>query len=173
MKLHFPHISRLFSANKSIPLTITVCWSVLTACIIINARLSSAYGTVIQNVEDTMKQTHDGGLLRSLSDRFEKSGMMTIAQELRQSNDVPMAPNTNPSKDTKVLGSQTRSLEYWKNILEEHPDYRDAYLSAAKSALAENNTKEALVFINQALEIDPNDKVALVLATILEKNISK
>jgi Flp pilus assembly protein TadD len=138
-----------------------------------NARLSSIYGAVTQNVEDTMSQTNNEALLRSLSDRFETSGMVQVAQELRQTKDLPVIPNTDPSKNTQVLGSQTHSLEYWMNILKEHPDYRDAYLSAAKSALAENNTKEALVFIKQALEIDPNDKTALVLATILEKNIPK
>jgi Flp pilus assembly protein TadD len=173
VKLHFPHISRLFSAKPSIPLAITLCWSILTACIIINIRVTSAYDTATRGVVDTLEKTDDVTLTRSLSDRFEKSGIPSVARELRRSNDSRTAERAVAPETNGVLGSQTQTLSYLIKILEEHPDYRDAYLAAAKSALLEHNMKEALVLTKQVLEIDPNDKTALVLMTILEKTFTR
>jgi tetratricopeptide (TPR) repeat protein len=170
LRLHLPHISRLFSANKSAPYILTLCWSVLTAYIIINIRMSLAYGSIIQNVTQTMTQTANGALTQSLADRFDTSGISDIARELRLSKVFLAKPGDSPVKKPNVLGSQIQTVEYWEKILAERPDYRDGYLAAAKSALSENDTKKAMGFITQALQIDPNDKVAIVLSTLLEKN---
>lgn len=169
-KLHFPHISRLFSANKSVPIVLTICWSVLAACIIINVRISSAYSSTIQKVEETIVQKNDETLTFSLSDRFKTANIPTVAQELRTAFETQQKKT--PS-NKNILGSQAQTLEYWKNVIAEKPDYRDAYLEAAKNALISNNTKEAHVYIKQVLEIDPNNKTALVLKTVLEKSTGK
>jgi len=145
MKLHFPHISRLFSAYKSFPFVPTLCWSVLVACIIINIRASSANSLTAQNVR--------------------------IPQEVPQINDSILLRQDAPPVENDVLGSKSDTLGYWRNIIMEKPDYRDAYLAAAKAALSENKGTDALQFTKQALELDPNNEIAITLATVLQKSI--
>jgi hypothetical protein len=172
-KLHFPHISRLFSANKSIPFTLMLCWSVLTACIIVNIKTSSIYESVTAGVEEMMTKTADATVNRQVSDWFEKSGIHDVAGEVRRSVDSALTKPAAPPLGNTVLGSQTHTFEYWNGILSERPDYRDAYLAAAKIALSQNNNEEALRLVKRTLEIDPNNSTAIVLKTLLEKNLSK
>jgi hypothetical protein len=120
-----------------------------------------------------MTKSADTPVRRQLSEWFEKSGIHDVAREVRRSVDSTMAKPDAPPSGSTVLGSQTHTREFWNGILSERPDYRDAYLGAAKIALAQNDTEEALRLTKLTLEIDPNNKTALVLKTLLEKSLSK
>jgi hypothetical protein len=65
----------------------------------------------------------------------------------------------------------THAFEYWKSISEEKPDYRDAYLAAAKAAIAGGNVRTAYLFTKRAYAIDPIYPQTIVLLTILEKQL--
>lgn len=145
----------------------------MTACLIINIRVAGSHQTTTRFVEESITKTRDTDQNRILSDWFEKSGNTGVARELRRSKDLLTTPVSQPVQNTGILGSQINTLKYWENIIEEKPDYRDAFLSAAKSALYENNPTAALQYAKKALEIDPNNKIALVLKTVLEKNTFK
>jgi len=138
-----------------------------------NLRVSHTYESVIQEVQNTILNTDDWNLHHTLAERFEQSGIPNVAQEIRTSHTPLPTPIITPPMTKSVLGSQTQTLEYWENIIKEKPDYRDAYLAGAKIALTQNNVNEALDLTKRALLIDPNDKTALVLLTLLEKNIKK
>ena len=131
--------------------------------------MSSTYGAIVQNVTDTMTKTTDATLNRSLSEWFRKSGFTGVAKELRLSKAFTAKPTDRSPNGNSVLGSGTQTVAYWEKILTERPDYRDGYIAAAKSALSENDTGKAMTFITQALQIDPNDKVALTLMTLLSR----
>lgn len=61
-----------------------------------------------------------------------------------------------------------QSLYYWEKVLEQHPDYVDAYYEAAVEASKLNEKGKALVFLDKALFYDPLFKEALELKKLLE-----
>lgn len=52
-----------------------------------------------------------------------------------------------------------RFLAYWKDIIAEKPDYRDAYLVLAALAHETNNDAEATNYTRQAYLLDPNNQM--------------
>lgn len=74
-----------------------------------------------------------------------------------------------------VLGVTTQptvtqeQLDHWRRMIEEKPDYRDAYIKAATIAFYLGNIKEARMLIAGALALDPNSPSAQELSTLLEE----
>ncbi len=72
---------------------------------------------------------------------------MALAQEL----DMP-----------QVLGVSIRQEEnqrYWKEIVKDYPDYRDAYIQLASIAYEKGNKDEAREYIKSAVALDPNNPI--------------
>jgi len=61
------------------------------------------------------------------------------------------------------LGSYTKSQDLADNILSENPDNEGVFFLKAQIAIAQDKKKEALSFINQAIEINPYDADAFAL----------
>ncbi|HWA52285.1 MAG TPA: hypothetical protein VG895_04480 [Patescibacteria group bacterium] len=64
--------------------------------------------------------------------------------------------------DQKVLGASVdvtplqNEKNYWENLIHQNPSYVDGYLQIAKVDVEMSNKKEAYLYIQKALELDPN-----------------
>lgn len=167
-KNYFPHISRLFSAKKFGVLLNVFLWVFLITCFIINLQTSLLYAGVTNSAIAATLYPHDEKLNRLLSDRFGKSGNRSVSEELRRSREFLIKLGKMEPEPPPVLGSHIQTVDYWESIIVKLPDYRDAYLAAAKSALANNDTDAALLFASKAIKLDPNDHTAQMLLDVLE-----
>lgn len=73
---------------------------------------------------------------------------------LKKSSEEPPA--------SSVLGAQVEqkleiSYEFWKRVIQEKPDYRDAYVQLAIVTSQLKKTDEAKMYIERAAELDPNN----------------
>lgn len=63
-----------------------------------------------------------------------------------------------------VIKSQPQKIaeeiSFWQKIVTQFPNYRDAYLKLAVLNLQLNHPTEAKMFLDKALQIDPNNEVA-------------
>jgi len=50
-----------------------------------------------------------------------------------------------------------RTYNYWKNVTEEKPDYRDAYIQLAIASDKLKKTDEAELYLDRAESLDPNN----------------
>jgi tetratricopeptide (TPR) repeat protein len=57
----------------------------------------------------------------------------------------------------------TKRLEYWINIIEDHPNFPDAHFQAAAYSYALGENGKARAFLNRALYLDPEFKDAMEL----------
>jgi len=81
---------------------------------------------------------------------------------------------TRDMKNTHVLGAEAetenilsrwdsettaslRTYNYWKNVTEEKPDYRDAYIQLAIASDKLKKTDEAELYLDRAESLDPNN----------------
>lgn len=53
-----------------------------------------------------------------------------------------------------------QSLQYWKNVVEKHPNYPDAYFEAALYSYEIGDMQNAFIFLNNALLLNPHFKEA-------------
>lgn len=60
-----------------------------------------------------------------------------------------------------------QEISFWKKIVKERPDYRDAYLQLAVLNYQISQTKEAKKYLQNALELDPNFEPAKKLEKLL------
>lgn len=56
---------------------------------------------------------------------------------------------------------------YWKEVAKTHPDFPDGLIQAARYSYAMGYTREALMYIEQALIQDPKSKKALELRDVI------
>jgi hypothetical protein len=166
--IHFPHISRLFSADSGLPFLKTAIWSVLCAFIIINVRVSEIHKEKLSDVVDEMAHTTGATLDTSLSEKFRLAGNLAVSRELQVAALTSVSKDqTDPQGTDSVLGTQSVSEAYWEKVLEEHPDFRDAYIAAAKYAIMGKNYGKALEYLKHVRSIDPNNQMAQFLEKML------
>lgn len=61
----------------------------------------------------------------------------------------------------------TKELTFWQSFIEEHQDYRDAYLQLAVLEYKLRDFNKAKFYLNQALAIDPNFEKGRELEKVL------
>lgn len=132
----FPHNTRLFTARVFSGFTgKMLLWLILLFVVVANVYM--AYG--------------------------EKIGALPFFKHLSTQN----APDS--ARINNVLGSTVtkqsspieeentkRDYEYWKTIIQDHPDYRDGYIQAAIRAYQLGMISEAKKYLEKARSIDPN-----------------
>ncbi len=73
---------------------------------------------------------------------------------------------------SQVLGATAKDeqhRDYWKQIVKEHPDYRDAYIALAYIAYKEGETQEAVSYIHEASDLDPNNPTVEALVKFISQ----
>ena len=60
-----------------------------------------------------------------------------------------------------------RQILFWQKVVDQFPNYRDAYIKLAILNWKLYRPFDARKYLDKALEIDPNDKVAITLSSLL------
>jgi len=178
-----PHISRLFSALPDVSQFRFVFLASFLAIVLLNIWMS--YITPKPLVLERMNILSSpfsstyyllfGKQLYALGD-LQKA---TVELQLAEQMSTLLLPF--PSLTPRVLGAQSepvdtirhweqeqtyvyRAYTYWKTVIQKYPDYRDAYLTLAVLCIRMDNTDEAILHINTAYTLDPNNEIVKVLA---------
>lgn len=76
--------------------------------------------------------------------------------------------------DDNILGATEnqgtdiiKEINYWKDVVNNHPDFRDGYMQLASLTYQMNNLAAAIDYVNKVLELDPNFQPAKDLKNIL------
>lgn len=93
---------------------------------------------------------------------FQKTNEIRLVHDLiaaKEQTNV-LGDSTDISNAIEVWDSEPKQLEeklaYWKTVISEHPDYRDAYLQASYIANLLNQKAEASFFMERAKKLDPS-----------------
>jgi len=147
-RLHFPHISRLFSAF--------LLWTLLVSIISLNTFLW---------IKKPL--AYSDGVFQVFTHPFSATTHNTLAQSLwnsgartRAGHELDIVAELSP-----VLGASTTAkaekeradLTYWLAVVASHPDYRDAYVQLAALLYREGNLTQAHAYLVDALALDPNN----------------
>jgi tetratricopeptide (TPR) repeat protein len=81
-----------------------------------------------------------------------------------------VATGTREQEEAQKRAEMEADLSFWREIVEAHPDYKDAHLMVASFAYQLGENEEARVAASRALALDPNDQAAQDLRELLEKN---
>ncbi len=95
---------------------------------------------------------------------------MTLAEDLYQTTaGSVLGATTDPAAFLKEWQQEPQRLKenyaYWKNVVQERPDYRDAYIMAGTLAYELGDTTEALNYLGKARALDPNNQAINTLVT--------
>ena len=186
MKLHFPHISRLFSAKLLFSIGNSGLWLILLSLISFNAFLRFtkplAYSdNLIAVFHHPLSWDSHVALARALWTHDQKDQGI---QELQLAEEF--FPPEDTSNNKQVLGAQTPPIDllsswqnepmrdqkqetYWQTILKNHPDYRDAYIQLAALTYREGNLIQTHANLVKAQILDPNNSTIARLVSFTSK----
>ncbi|GEM_PF-1802716 len=63
----------------------------------------------------------------------------------------------------------SKQVSYWKQVISKYQNYRDGYLQLALLEYQLGNSEQAKMYVNKALELDPNFEQGKELERILRK----
>ncbi len=131
----------------------------------------------------TSKSTHSIGesqISYAIQNAFASSHHLTLAEHFKNIHDgantdreIALAKDLLSLQKGSVLGVSStlqetlnawqqepialrQSLEYWMNVIEKHPDFRDAYIQASYIESRLGNTKKSLELLELAKRLDPS-----------------
>lgn len=176
MKLHFPHISRIFTARIFSLAGILCMWVVLLALVSFNIFVwitrPLAYS---DRLIDVFTHPFAWNAHVALADAFWQNGFKKKAMEELQLT-IELSPKEEIQSNTQVLGAwqnepnrQKQSEDYWQQILASHPDYRDAYVQLAALAYGEGNLTQSHAYLLKAQTLDPNNAAVNRLTAFTSK----
>jgi len=168
MKLHLPHISRIFSA-KTISLIGNLClWVLLAAVISLN---------VLQ--WRTRPLAYSDSLMEVFVHPFSAIAHENLAIALWNSGARALANREFAIVEelSPVLGASTTAnakreeadMRYWQDTLSSHPDYRDAYIQLAALLYRRGNLAQSNAYLVQAQALDPNNATVNSLVNFTSK----
>lgn len=157
LKLQLPHFTRGKNAGLISASISSVLWAGLTALFSVNifARINLT-PNYWSKLEAALLQPFSTTSHRLLAEEFWQEGLQGTA------------------KKEAVLGASTEDLlaqwegaserleqayQFWQSVALTHPDYRDAYITLASLAYQLGKIEEAKKYLNQAITLDPNNKV--------------
>jgi tetratricopeptide (TPR) repeat protein len=147
-----PHYTRFFSASgvhqHIYILKNMFVWAILIGIILAN--IFMAYGKQI-----VMSSFGKHIPPRIQTAVFPSSNVLGISDKER----------TNSVK----MDTLKQEYEYWKSIIRNHPDYRDAYIQASIYAYQLGSINEARAYITKAKSLDPNYHDTVIIESILDK----
>lgn len=168
--LKFPHYPRFFSARPSPWLIKTLLWTGLILVITANVYARWRFPlkpSFLQNLRSPTVTSHI-----KLAQEYWSQGLvaatkqeLTLADELWSSwaaNEVNKDVLGAVSSPLELLSSWeaepkrlAQELDFWKNVVTQKPDYRDAYITAAAAAYQLYRLAEARQLLETAFRLDP------------------
>lgn len=171
---HFPHISRIINAEFLASGLKAVVFIGLLAFLAFNLLppLPGNFFGFEQAKLATMIEPKDFSSHLLLSQEYLKRGNLeaverelTLAQNLEVSQPQTTSPSVlgltlSPVKIWQKIVTEPQRIKeeitFWKKIVAEKPDYRDAYLQLAILNYQIYDNRKATGYLNKALELDPN-----------------
>lgn len=178
-----PHISRIFSASSDSSQFRFVYLASFLAFMLLNVwmvyitpkSLALERMNVLSSPFSSAQYMLLGKHLYALGDVQRATVELRLAEQMSTVL-LPFASLT-----PRVLGTQSepidtihrweqeqtyvyRAYAYWHTVIQKYPDYRDAYLTLAGLCIRMDNTNEAILYINKAYALDPNNEIVGVLA---------
>lgn len=160
-KVHFPHITRLFSA---------LLWMILVAWIVANgfalrlipSPLSQLLFPSLASPFSIAQHVATAERLWRLGYRQTATRELLIATDLVKSKGSVLGATTDPTTLLALWKSEPTKLravyEHWKSVTAEKPDYRDGFLMAGIYAYQLENDSDAKLLFEKAYALDPNYK---------------
>jgi tetratricopeptide (TPR) repeat protein len=167
-----PQFSRLFSADLQKLCLATCLWFGLIALLGLNIDLALRTNTNTSSLAISAILSKDNRQAHlSLARIFFNNGNVTQTKyEIDQAKNIMGTVLGTASDNTYSIEAWqqkplllTKDYAFWKSVIDDKPDYRDAYIMASIQSYNLGKTGDALVLINQALTIDPNYAPAINL----------
>lgn len=165
MRVLLPHISRIYPVSIK-PLTgKIVLWTIITVFLSINGYFMVTRQkpfnlfrlAILTSPANSNNYTLLANQLWNTNQPFAASEQFLLAYE---SSSNVLGASTSPLILLSVLLEHQKTLlqnySHWKQVINEKPDYRDAYITLAVLAYNLRRYDEAISYIDQALTLDPN-----------------
>jgi tetratricopeptide (TPR) repeat protein len=182
----FPHISRFISASTLSSFLYwterAVLWSLLIGLFSYNVMSTLAWKSPLTlYFLPALKEPFSSTTHMEIASKLWETGLhaqakqeIALAQELMSSKDMSvLGMSTSPASLLQEWESQPHKREeeyrYWKTILEQKPDYRDAYIQAAVFAYELGNIEIASDLLHKAYTLDPTFHSTTLLLSRLEQ----
>lgn len=166
-----PHNSRIFSATLFSRLFLATLWLTLLLFIGINTYfvvnpeqsvMRNQAVSFLKNQYNVGSHIEKAKILWNAGDNASAQREISLAETLihKQKTSTVLGLSSTPNnllKSWQAERVKTQKLvEYWLNITEQKPDYRDAYLHLAVLTYALGQENEAIKHLNTAKSLDPN-----------------
>lgn len=168
MKLHLPHISRIFSARLFSRVGNLCLWLLLGALVSFNIFLwmtkPLAYSDKVFQV---FTHPFAAAAHEALAQSLWNSGARTLADQ-----EFALAAEISPVLGVSITAQAAREeaeTVYWQKTVTAHSDYRDAYIQLAAISYRQGNLMQAHSYLTQALALDPNNATVNRLAAFTSK----
>jgi len=180
----FPHFPRIFSAGVVSVTGRIILWGLLVSLVLFNvwAKLSLADNSS-ESVLAAINNPQSIPFHMTLARRFWETGNLpaaqrelSLAQELVQSlstqrSRMVLGVTSEPVDQLRQweleLGKLKEEYQFWQNIVEEHPDFRDAYIALSAISYQLSHMGEAKLYGKKALSLDPNNVLSQSLLRFL------
>jgi tetratricopeptide (TPR) repeat protein len=173
-RVKFPQISRLFSALPFRPIFVwtgkLLLWTFLVALFCVNAlQLTHTNSPIAIQLFHILEQPFTSTSHVKSALELHKLGLdqsatkeLILAQDLQKPSDGHvLGATTDPGQIVKEWANQPKKLEeqysYWKEVIAQKPDYRDAFIISGLLAYELGKTDEATTLLEKALALDPNN----------------
>ncbi len=172
-----PHISRIFSALPEIPQFRFVALASFLAFMALNIwTVQIIPNPLIAERMDLLSSPFSSASHMQFGQQLYALGSIPEAtRELQLAGQIAIFPRPFSLLAPSVLGAQSapkdilslwehdqtstlRSYAFWKTVIEQHPDYRDAYMTLAGICLRLDKPDEAIMYVQTAHNLDPNNE---------------
>lgn len=183
----FPHISRIFSAAVDSRITRYVIGVSCLSVFIYNLWLFSQPTKTMDKARISLlsspfsveqhtrfaQELDDKGYSKEAEREFSiASQLYGYTQTLSRSLPLVLGAQSSPHLMQQQWRAQStqvvRQYDYWRMIVEQKPDYRDAFVTLAVVAHTLKKTDEATQYLKQAYVLDPNNEQIHTLAERLK-----
>lgn len=169
MAPRLPHISRFFTAKILQRASYVSILAVLLFSLIYlystNVLLAMPYGPnkisgkILSNPLDAQGHMILAEYYKDSANDAKKARELAIIQELSTNSPTILGSTTDIPSTIQMWKKEPeqleKKLEYWKHVIETHPEYRDAYIQAAFYASKLKFTTLAETLLLKAKELDP------------------
>ena len=178
-----PHISRIFSALPDLSQFRFVLLASFLAIVLLNIWMSfiTPKSLTLERINVLSSPFSSAHYVLLGKQLYALGDLQGATVELRLAEQIATYLFPFSSLTPRVLGVQSepsdiihdweqdrtyvhRAYSFWKTIIEQNPDYRDAYLTLAVLCIRMDNTDEAILNLKTAYALDPNNELVKVLA---------
>jgi hypothetical protein len=182
-----PHISRIFSATDILSQFRFVLLASFFAFFVFNIWLQfiSPHNVISERMNLLSSPFASNNHILFGKQLYELGDVKDATTELLLAEQMTTLPKPFSKLVPAVLGVQseptdimqtweqnrtftTRAYQYWKGVIGQKSDYRDAYITLTMLCIKLDKHDEAIMYLQKAHALDPNNTLVQVLAVQLE-----